>query len=110
MGTGPLVTGIGKKYNKTGAQIALKWLVQQQIPVIPKSHSETHIKENMELFDFELSKADMMSLTQATVPAVGGGPSSADSGDCGMKQEELAIYMWYASLPLSSFVLCSLCL
>merc|ERR1712039_921636 len=91
--TGSLVTGIGKKYNKTGAQVALKWLVQQRIPVIPKSSNEKHIKENMELFDFELSTADMALLTQATVPAVGGGPSSTDSGDCGMKQDELEIHM-----------------
>ena len=35
---GALVTAIGKKYGKTGAQVALKWQVQQGIPVIPKAH------------------------------------------------------------------------
>merc|ERR1712232_449811 len=84
--TGKLVTDIGKKYNKSGAQIALKWLVQQQIPVIPKSHNAKHIRENMDLFDFKLSDEDMTSLRKATVPAVGGGPSATDSGDCGMMQ------------------------
>merc|ERR1712066_656383 len=89
--TGTLVTGIGKKYNKTGAQVSLRWLVQQNIPVIPKSQSAKHIKENMELFDFELSAEDMTALSAATAPAVGGGPSPSDSGDCGMKLEELHV-------------------
>merc|ERR1712194_287876 len=91
--TGSLVTGIGRKYNKTGAQVALRWLVQQNIPVIPKSNNEKHIKENMEVFDFTLSSEDMASLKSATVPAVGGGPSASDSGDCGMKQGALALYV-----------------
>jgi len=91
--TGDLVTGIGKKYNKSGAQIALKWLVQQGIPVIPKSHDLSHVKENMDLFDFQLSEEDMATLTKATASAVGGGPSAMDSGDCSMKEEEAEVYV-----------------
>jgi len=87
--TGPLVTSIGKKYNKTGPQVALRWLVQQGIPVIPKSHVAAHQKENSEIFDFELHEQDMALLTAATHPAVGGGPSASDSGDCGI--EELVV-------------------
>ena len=45
--TGELVTSIGKKYNKTGAQVALKWQTQQGIPVIPKSANPTHIAQNL---------------------------------------------------------------
>ncbi|CAJ1461231.1 unnamed protein product [Effrenium voratum] len=83
--TGPLVTGIGKKYNKSGPQVALRWLVQQGIPVIPKSSNAKHQKENGDIFDFELSEQDMAQLTAATSPAVGGGPSPTDSGDCGVQ-------------------------
>ena len=36
MYAGPLTAGIGKKHGKSGAQVALKWVVQQNIPVIPK--------------------------------------------------------------------------
>jgi len=84
--TGKLVTSIGRKYNKTGVQVALRWIVQQGIPVIPKSSKPAHIKANMELFDFKLSDEDMSALTAAKSPAVGGGPSPTDSGDCGMKE------------------------
>jgi diketogulonate reductase-like aldo/keto reductase len=87
--TGDLVTGIGRKYNKTGAQVALKWLVQQGIPAIPKSDNPHHMWESIDIFDFKLSDDDMAALTSATVPPVAGGPSPQDSGDCGMEEEVL---------------------
>ena len=87
--TGTLVTTIGKKYNKTGPQVALRWLVQQGIPVIPKSHVASHQKENSEIFDFELKEQDMAMLTAATRPAVGGGPTASDSGDCGIGEDRV---------------------
>eukprot|EP00929_Paragymnodinium_shiwhaense_P090490 TRINITY_DN50681_c0_g2_i1.p2 TRINITY_DN50681_c0_g2~~TRINITY_DN50681_c0_g2_i1.p2 ORF type:complete len:327 (+),score=107.78 TRINITY_DN50681_c0_g2_i1:94-1074(+) len=86
---GSLVTNIGKKYNKSGPQVALKWLVQQGIPVIPRSHQTEHMLQNKDLFDFQLSEQDMSALTQANSPAVAGGPGPEDSGDCPMKAEEL---------------------
>lgn len=89
--TGDLVTGIGRRYNKTGAQVALRWLAQQGIPVIPKTQNPNHIQQNMQIFDFMLSDVDMSALTHATVPAVGGGPGPSDSGDCGMKDENLLV-------------------
>jgi diketogulonate reductase-like aldo/keto reductase len=86
--TGELVTEIGKAHNKTGPQVALRWLVQQGIPVIPKTKVPAHMKENIGLFDFELTKEEMAKLTAAEHPAVGGGPSPSDSGDCGIALEE----------------------
>jgi len=81
--TGPLVTGIGEKYNKTGAQVSLKWIVQQGIPVIPKTDKQEHMAENVDLFDWTLSDEDMATLTKATTPPVAGdaGPPPT-SGDC----------------------------
>ena len=49
---------ISKKYNKSPAQIILRWLIQKDIIVIPKTSFEKHLKENMEIFDFELKKYD----------------------------------------------------
>lgn len=89
--TGKLVTSIGKSHGKAGAQVALRWLVQQGIPVIPKSSNPVHMKQNMELFDFNLTEAEMASLTAATTPAVGGGPSPTDSGDCSIKMDEFVV-------------------
>jgi len=82
---GPLVTAIGAKHNKTGAQVSLKWQVQQGIPVIPKSGSAKHQFENLDLFgDWVISDDDMTALTSATYPPVFAGPSATDSGDCGL--------------------------
>ncbi|NGX61341.1 MAG: putative oxidoreductase [Chlamydiae bacterium] len=57
-----LLENIGKKYGKTAAQISLKWLVEKKIPVIPKTTSPKHLKENLELFDFSLDADDWQTL------------------------------------------------
>jgi len=83
--SGKLVSSIGAKYGKSGAQVALKWQVQQGIPVIPKSANPAHIAENLDLFSWSLSKEEMHALTAASKPAVAGdaGPGGIPvSGDC----------------------------
>jgi len=80
---GELVTSIGRAHNKTGAQVALKWVVQQKIPVIPKAAKEAYLKEDFDLFDFELSKEEMAKLTGATSPPETGTPQNPDDAqDC----------------------------
>jgi diketogulonate reductase-like aldo/keto reductase len=55
----PLIAEIGQKHHKSVGQIVLRWLIQRGIIVIPKSvHSERQ-KENLAIFDFELTAADM---------------------------------------------------
>lgn len=55
----PILTEIGKKYNKTAAQVALRWNIQRGVVVIPKSVHEDRIKQNFDIFDFTLSQEDM---------------------------------------------------
>ena len=54
---------IAKKYNKTIAQICLRWIIQQDIVALPKSVTQKRIKSNFEIFDFELSREDMDKIT-----------------------------------------------
>ncbi len=55
-----LLQEIGKRYEKSAAQVALRWLLQHgNVSVIPKASGIQHLKENMEIFDFELSREDM---------------------------------------------------
>ena len=55
----PQLQKIAKKYGKNPIQITLRWLLQKEIVVIPKSIKKTRIQENAKVFDFELSAADM---------------------------------------------------
>jgi diketogulonate reductase-like aldo/keto reductase len=50
---------IGKAHGKSAAQISLRWLVQQGIVVIPRTSKAERLKENCEIFDFELSAPEM---------------------------------------------------
>lgn len=55
----PTLSAIGKKYNKTAAQVALRWNIQRGAVVIPKSVHEERIRQNIDVFDFYLSESDM---------------------------------------------------
>lgn len=57
-----VLRSITKKYNKTAAQIMLRWGLQHDIIEIPKSGSKEHLIENANVFDFELSDLDMNQL------------------------------------------------
>ena len=53
---------IAEKYNKTSAQIILRWQLQAGYIVIPGSSNPDHILENYSIFDFELSEANMRDI------------------------------------------------
>ena len=55
---------IGEKYNKSVAQVILRWLMQRDVVALAKSTHTERIKENFNIFDFELSKADMTKIIQ----------------------------------------------
>ncbi len=58
-----ILKGIAAQHGKTPAQAALRFLVQQNIVVIPKSTHEARIKENIDIFDFTLTDDQMAALT-----------------------------------------------
>ncbi|XP_060524657.1 aldo-keto reductase family 1 member B1-like [Cylas formicarius] len=58
----PKLLQIAKKYNKTSAQVLLRYQVDRGIIVIPKSVTKSRIQQNFEIFDFSLSKEDIEKL------------------------------------------------
>ena len=59
-----ILSKIGEKYGKSVAQVILRWLVQRGIIVLTKSTNEDRIKENFDIFNFELSKEDMEKIKE----------------------------------------------
>jgi diketogulonate reductase-like aldo/keto reductase len=57
-----LLLTIAAKYNKSVAQVVLSWLIQRGVVAIPKSVRKERIQENFNVFDFELTLADMASI------------------------------------------------
>ncbi len=60
--TDPVVTGIAATHRKTPAQIALRWGVQRGCAVIPKTQNPARLAENLALFDFALTPAEMNAI------------------------------------------------
>lgn len=57
-----LLASIATKYNKSVAQVVLRWLIQREVVVIPKSVKKERLIENIDVFDFELSAKDMSDI------------------------------------------------
>ena len=55
----PVLNEIGRKYGKSAAQVALRFLLQSDVVVIPKSTHRERMEQNIAVFDFSLSEADM---------------------------------------------------
>lgn len=60
----PIIHQIAKKHSKTYAQIMLRWCIEKGFIVLPKSVTPERVKENMNVFDFELNSDDMQKLHQ----------------------------------------------
>lgn len=61
--TNKTIAEIGKKYNKTNAQVCLRWHYQRGIVAIPRSTQKAHMIENLNIFDFELTEADIKAIS-----------------------------------------------
>jgi len=55
----PVLKEIGAKYGKSTGQVMLRWLLQRDVTVIPKSVKKERMKQNIDVFDFELANEDM---------------------------------------------------
>lgn len=60
--TNPVLETIGRKYGKSVAQVALRWLIQRGVIIIPKSVHVERMEQNLDILDFELSADDMAAI------------------------------------------------
>lgn len=60
--TDPVLTGIGKRYGKSAAQVMLRWHLQREVVVIPKSTHIERMQENLNVFDFSLTGEEMAAI------------------------------------------------
>ncbi|MET3719588.1 MULTISPECIES: aldo/keto reductase [unclassified Arthrobacter] len=72
----PLLAKLGQKYDKSPAQMALRWHIEQELVVIPKSGDPERMRENLDIFDFSLDPQDLAEL--ATLDE---GPTSGNDSD-----------------------------
>jgi len=76
----PTVTGIAKRHDRTAAQVVLRWHIQLGLVVIPKSVRAERIRENFEVFDFELDAQEMDALSALSEPGrIGPDPDTMNS-------------------------------
>lgn len=72
----PVLTSLGERHGKSPAQVVLRWHIQLGNIVIPKSVTPTRIRENIEIFDFELSPEEMAQIAMLnTDTRTGGDPA-----------------------------------
>lgn len=60
--TNPVLTAVGKEHGKSVAQVALRYLIQRGVVIIPKSTHKERMQENLSIFDFELTDKDMSDI------------------------------------------------
>lgn len=61
--TNPTLTAIAEEYGRSVAQVVLRWLIQRGVVVIPKSARRERLEENINVFDFTLSDAQMADIS-----------------------------------------------
>ena len=62
--TNPVLTEIGAKYGKSAAQVMLRWAIQRNIVVLPKSTHKERMIQNLDVFDFSLTDGDMAAIAE----------------------------------------------
>ena len=65
--TDTVLTAIGSKYGKSAAQTILRWNIQRGVTVIPKSIHKDRMEQNMDIWDFELTKEDMSKISKMDI-------------------------------------------
>ena len=57
-----VIINLAEKYSKTPAQITLRWILQQKIVAIPKTANSARLRENIDIYDFDIEQEDMVKI------------------------------------------------
>ena len=63
----PILQKIGTAHGKSASQVALRWLIQQDIVAIPKAADQSHLKANLDIFDFRLTREEMGTIRKLDI-------------------------------------------
>jgi diketogulonate reductase-like aldo/keto reductase len=64
----PVLADVGERYDKSPAQVALRWAIDfENVCAIPKSTSRTHLRDNIDIFDFELDEDERARITRPSI-------------------------------------------
>jgi 2,5-diketo-D-gluconate reductase A len=77
----PTIEDIARATGKTPAQVVLRWHIQRGDVIFPKSKTEARVRENFEIFDFELDDRSMTAITsldRGEKGRTGGNPDTQD--------------------------------
>jgi 2,5-diketo-D-gluconate reductase A len=67
--TTPVLEAIGKKHNKSVAQVTLRWLLQKDLSTIPRTAERSEMMENIDILDFKLDTLDMQKISELDLKA-----------------------------------------
>ena len=67
--THPVLTAIGQRHGKSVAQVILRWLIEREVVVIPKTVNKARMAENIDVFDFELGSEDKAAIAKLNTGA-----------------------------------------
>ena len=73
----PVIRAIAEETGKSAGQVVLRWHVQQGLVAIPKSRTESRLADNIAIFDFELTDAQLASITDLDQPGTGVDPNES---------------------------------
>ena len=74
----PLLKSIAANHNKSVAQVVIRWVMQTGVLPLVKSVTPSRIKENMDVFDFELSQQEMLEIASLKADRIGADPDTCD--------------------------------
>jgi 2,5-diketo-D-gluconate reductase A len=94
----PTIEDIAARYQRTPAQIVLRWHVQLGNVVVPRSVTPARLEENVRIFDFDLSETDMRALADRDMGERLGPDPSADGGATGIRRAILEVAERYPAI------------